>query len=228
MESLINIFHYEFPLVFVLYLLIAYFVARFLKVLLKNNRFLFEIFYYSVVIHEFCHYLAALFCFKWPTYNRIQVEHKLGKFQISGSVVITRYSYSDLIYQIVNWDLVLSVIYLVWEVIASFVIGLAPAIFPLLFTYLLLSFWGQLDLKYLLLMPFYLFFGLVSNLSKEDILNAMPWIFIMMFIPMPIGVFEILISTVWFMFSALGISFMLFVLYKVCHLKRRKRKSIFL
>ena len=88
---------------------------------------------------------------------------------------------------------VTTTLFLLWEIIAWFVIWLAPIIVPLLFTHYLFivyfsisySNFDTISYWWILILPLYIFFIHVSSLSFADIKNALPWIVLFVFIKVP-------------------------------------------
>lgn len=232
MNFILNHLYFEFSLIFLSYLIIIYLINLNIKSFFKKSEYLFYVHYIAVWIHELCHYVAALACLKLPKFNPIKIEHKEWKMRISGSIQVRVYTYKDLIYHIVNWEKVTATMFFIWELFSWFVIWLAPIIFPFLFIYIYLlpenislinEAWkwdiGSFDFnmlweymkdifiswKVLFIAPLFLFFAMVSSVSKEDIFNALPWIFVLTFIPSSSEIFTVLLINLSLMWVVLAL-----------------------
>lgn len=241
MDFILKYLHFEFSIIFIIYLFVVYLINNNTKTIFKHNRHLFYVQYVAVWIHELCHYVAALMCLKLPKFNPIKIEHDWWKLRISWSVNVKVYTYKELIYHIVNWDKVTATIFLLWELFSGFVIWLAPIIFPFLFIYFFLlpenltlsnETWGLIldndkialmveylkdiliNWKIILIIPLFLFFAQVSSVSKEDIFNALPGIFVLITIPISVNILDILVINTSIMFVILVLSLFINLLIK--------------
>ena len=220
--NLSNILHFEFSLLFTVYLLTVFFISKLHSKSFKHSKIYFTIQYFAVVIHELAHFIWALICLHWPKFNPIKIVEKNWKYQISGSVSVKTYSYKNLFYNILQKEKIVNLILLIWQIIWAFVIWLAPVILVLLISYWL--FWGlniweinlaTFDLKYLFLIPVYFFLAQVSNLSWADIKNALPGIFLLIFIPLNKEQINFLISNIELMWGVLFLSWVIYLVKKI-------------
>ena len=210
MDFLLNHIHLEFPVLFIIYLITLNIVNRTFSKLIKY-KWVFYLHYISVWIHELCHFIAAIVCLKIPKFNKIIIKKDLWKYRIEWSVNVKNYTYKSLINTLFTWDKVSAFIFLLWEMIAWFIIWLAPIIIPLVFSYCI--FWTNFTsfsdiinsawFWWLLLIPIFMLLSHISNVSSADIKHALPWIILLIFIKIDQSLIKLVILNMWLMLAVL-------------------------
>lgn len=221
-----NIIHLDFLLFFTSYLLVVFCIIKILNKIFFNSKAYFKILYFSIIVHETCHYIAAIFTLHLPKFNKIEIKKINWVNKIKWSVTFTNYSYKTLFYHILNKEIIINSILLIWQIVSNFIIWLAPIIFPFLFTYLYFDLKSWLNLEIfsyqdLILIPIYFLFSMVSNLSWSDIKNALPWIFLISFINLPENLIENLKLNLFLMTWVLFISVLTFLSLRFKNLFRK-------
>lgn len=230
MDIILSHIYFEFPTLFIVYLIILHIVNKSFSLIIKN-KWVFYIHYISVWIHELCHFLAAIICLKIPKFNKIKITSTWWRYRIEWSVNVKNYSYKSLINTLITWEKVTAFIFLIWEIISWFIIWLAPIIIPLIFTYYL--FWSdfsnisdviwKVDLWWILLLPFYMLLSHISNVSTADIKHALPWIMLLVFVKIDIAIIKIVLLNMALMWIVLLLSLIINLILKLFWIKKKSK-----
>ncbi len=212
-------------------MLIIFFNNLILNKILWWNKYFFYLQYISIVIHEFIHYITAIMCLKWPKYNWVHIVKNWNHLKIHWSVQIKIHKYSDLFYNIINWEKISSILFLIWEIITWFFVWLSPLIIPFwIFIFFILNINNDLMLYkiiyshiwYIILSPIFLILSIIANLSKEDLTHASPWIILFLFIKLEDKYLEIIYFFVFLMLKILILIFFILIIKQIKYLSQKK------